>query len=57
MKAKKILLITGIGILTYLFFKKSGGKLKDNTPSPLKKLATDVATSVVKPLDEVAADV
>ena len=57
MTTKKILLISGIGFLTCLLFKKSAGKIKNAPPSPLKKFTTEVGQSIIKPLDEVADDV
>ena len=57
MATKKILIIAGIGILTYFLFKKTSGSTKNSKPGSLKKFTAAIAHSITKPLEEVAEDV
>ena len=57
MTTKSILLISGLGALAYLLYKKSTGGKQNNSPGAVKKFTNKVAHSIIKPLVEVAEDV
>ncbi len=57
MTTKSILLISGIGTLAYLLYKKSTGGKHINKPGAVKKFTNKVVHGIIKPLAEVAEDV